>query len=378
MQECLPHYCEAHPLSPRQWQVCHHLLACRTEALGERHLQCERCGHEVSFYHSCRDRHCPVCQQRASRDWCERQSAHTLEVPYHHLVFTLPQSINPWVELHPELIYDQLLKSTWETLRTFGADPKRLDGQLGATLVLHTWGQTLTRHLHVHCLVPGGALSAQGSWRAVHGDYLFPVRALSRYFRGHFVCGLRARYQRGELSRVRDPKTVDTLLDALMAQDWVVYGKACLAHTEAVVAYLARYTQRIALSESRLLDFRDGEVALDYRDYRDAGRHKVMHLSGEELIRRFLLHVLPKGFMRVRHCGFLANRCRAQKLTQIREVIGQAQAQAQEAAAEPAPAERYRCPRCRQGRLQVVAIRMPQRRLTRCPGQARAPDRRRH
>jgi hypothetical protein len=161
----------------------------------------------------------------------------------------------------------------------------------------------------------------------VHGEYLFPVRALSRYFRGHFVRSLRQRYQQGELSRVQNPKTVDTLLDALMAQDWVVYSKPCLEHTEAVVAYLARYTRRIALTESRLLDFQDGEVALDYKDYRDEGRHKVMHLSGEELTRRFLLHVLPKGFMRIRHCGFLANRCREGRLVQIREAIGQAQAQ---------------------------------------------------
>jgi hypothetical protein len=137
LEASLPEYCQRHRLSPRQWQVCHHLLACRTEALGERRLQCERCGHEEHFYHSCRDRHCPACQHHASREWCERQSAQTLDLPYHHVVFTLPQSINPWVELHPELIYDQLLKSTWETLRTFGADPKRLDGQLGATLVLH-------------------------------------------------------------------------------------------------------------------------------------------------------------------------------------------------------------------------------------------------
>ena len=366
LAQSLHEYGQGHPLNPRQWQVCHHILACRTEALGETRLQCDHCGQETRFYLACRDRHCPRCQRHASQEWCERQSAHTLDVVYYHVVFTLPQEINPWAEIHPEAIYDQLLKSAWETLKRFAADPKRLDGQLGATLVLHTWGQTLTRHVHVHCLIPGGALTEQGTWNAARSTYLFPVRALARYFRGHFVCRLRERYQRGELPRLQDPKALKSVLDALMQKDWVVYSKPCIAYIDTVVDYLARYSHRIALIDSRLIDLQDGQVQLRYKDYRDHGQHKVMTLSGEELIRRFLLHILPKRFMRVRHYGFLANRCREAKLAQIRQAIGQAEERTKET--EPAgsePYDPYCCPHCGEGRLRVVAIVTSQARLIR-------------
>ena len=226
--------------------------------------------------------------------------------------------------------------------------------------MLHTWGQTLTRHLHVHCLVPGGALTEQGTWKAARSTYLFPVRALSRYFRGHFVRSLRARYQQGELTRLQDPKALTGVLDALMQKDWVVYSKPCIAYIDTVVDYLARYSHRIALSDSRLLDRQAGQVQLRYKDYRDHDQHKVMSLSGEELIRRFLLHILPKGFVRIRHYGFLANRCREAKLAQIRHAIGQAEEQAKETeAAEAEPHDLYRCPYCREGRLTRVAIVIP-------------------
>jgi len=358
LTESLRGYCQGHILNPRQWQVCHHILACRTEALGEMRLRCNQCGEEQRFYHACRDRHCPRCQRQASQRWCERQRGHTLEVGYYHVVFTLPEAANPWAEIHPEVIYDQLLKSAWATLSTFAADPKRLNGQLGATLVLHTWGQTLTRHLHVHALVPGGALSEQGTWKAARGNYLFPVRALSRYFRGHFVARLRERYEGGEFSRLTGEGELKRGLDALMRTDWVVYTKRCLQHTEAVIDYLGRYSHRIALSDNRLLDYRHGKVQLRYRDYRDDARQKILHLSGEELIRRFLLHVLPKGFMRIRHCGFLANRCRRAKLVQIRRAIGQAEQAVHddEPSEQQTALDRYRCPRCGLGRLILVAF----------------------
>jgi hypothetical protein len=377
MERCLDDYRREHILSPRQWQVCHHILDCRTEALGETLLRCDRCGHEARVGCACRDRHCPRCQRHASDLWYERQSAHTLDVTYYHMVFTLPQAVNGWAEVHPEVIYDQLLKSAWETLKAFAADPRRLDGQLGATLVLHTWGQTLTRHLHVHALVPGGALTEQGTWNAARSTYLFPVRALSRYFRGHFVRRLRERYERGELPRVQDAQALKRVLDTLMAQDWVVYSKPCLQHADTVVAYLARYTHRTALSDGRLLDLEDDRVGLRYKDYRDHDRHKVLALSGEELLRRFLLHVLPKGFMRIRHYGFLANRCREAKLAQIREAIGQAQSepQARESEGDEGQPNAYRCPRCQQGRLQVVAILTPRGTFIRWPGSPRAPNR---
>jgi hypothetical protein len=356
---CLEDYAEAHRLSPRQWQVCHHVLACRTEALGGLALQCDTCGAEQPAYHSCRDRHCPRCQRRASAHWCERQRAAVLPVTYHHLVFTLPHALNPWIEIHEREIYALLFETVWNTLSTFGADPRRLDGQMGMTAVLHTWGQTLTRHVHLHCLVPGGALGADGRWHAATSTYLFPVRALSRHVRGGFVSRLRRAFADGRLARIEDPAQVDALLDTLMATDWVVYAKPCLTRTATVVDYLGRYSHRIALSDRRILALDNGQVDLAYKDYRD-GKSKVMQLDGEELLRRFLLHVLPKGFMRIRHFGFLANRCRAERLGRIRQAIAE-QAHAQAASPAPgdvrAPAgeEPRRCPRCRSGHLRVVA-----------------------
>jgi hypothetical protein len=352
---CLADYAADHPLSPRQWQVCHHLRDCRTAALGGFALECDGCGDRPLLYHACRDRHCPRCQQRASAAWCDRQRAAVLPVTYHHLVFTLPASLNGWVEIHPEVIYGLLFETAWATLSTFGADPKRLDGQLGMTAMLHTWGQTLARHVHLHCLVPGGALGSDGTWHPAKSTYLFPVRALSRHFRGGFVGRLRRAREDGKLSRIQDDAQVDRILETLMATDWVVYSKPCLARTDTVVDYLGRYSHRIALSDRRLLDFDGTSVQLSYKDYRDGDRRKVMTLAAEELLRRFLLHVLPKGFMRVRHFGFLANRCRARRLAEIRTALS---APPPEASAPETPTARfdgYPCPKCRNGKLHVRA-----------------------
>jgi hypothetical protein len=360
MATCLPGYAHTHRLSPRQWQVCHHVLDCRTEALGGFLERCDQCDAQRPLYHACRDRHCPRCQRRASEAWCTRQQASVLAVTYHHLVFTLPHVLNPWVQIHDREIYALLFESAWATLRAFGADPKRLDGQLGMTAVLHTWGQTLTRHVHLHCLVPGGALSAQGHWHPATSTYLFPVRALSRHVRGGFVSRLRQGIEAGRFPRIEDSAQIDAVLDALMATEWAVYSKPCITHTKTVVAYLGRYSHRTALSDGRILAFTDGQVDLAYKDYRD-GQNKVMPLDAEELLRRYLLHVLPKGFMRCRHYGFLANRCRRQRLGQIRAAIA---ARAAERAREPCentetPFDGWPCPTCRQGRLQVVGLIAP-------------------
>jgi hypothetical protein len=354
MAACLDARAETHRLSPRQWQVCRHVLDCRTEALGGLQLTCDTCAAEVPAYHSCRDRHCPRCQRRASQDWCERQRGHVLPVPYHHLVFTLPETLNGWIEVHPKTVYALLFETAWATLAAFGADPKRLDGQMGMTAMLHTWGQTLVRHVHLHCLVPGGALGCDGTWHPAKSTYLFPVRALSRRFRGGFVSRLRRAFDAGKLPRLSGPKEVDRVLDALMALEWVVYSKPCLARTETVVDYLGRYSHRIALADSRLLDFDGDTVALSYKDYRDGDRRKVTTLTGTELIRRFLLHVLPRGFMRVRHFGFLANRCRAKRLPAIRTALDTSPPEPTLKAQAPAEDGRP-CPKCRTGHLRVTA-----------------------
>jgi hypothetical protein len=361
---CLDGYAQTHRLSPRQWQVCRHVRDCRTAALGGLQLRCDQCRADEPLYFACRDRHCPRCQCRASEAWCARQRAAVLPVTYHHLVFTVPDALNPWVQRHPAAIYGLLFQAVWATLSAFGADPKRLDGQLGMTAVLHTWGQTLMRHVHLHCLVPGGALGADGTWHPAKSTYLFPVRALARHVRGGFVSRLRRAIKDGRLERIADAAQIKAMLDALMATDWVVYSKPCLTHTETVVDYLGRYTHRIALSDARLLSFADQRVELAYTDYRD-GHHKVMRLDAEELLRRFLLHVLPKGLMRVRHFGFLANRCRRERVARIRAAI--AAHQESVAAAETAPDDRssafdgYPCPACTGGRLRVIGCLTPQR-----------------
>ncbi len=357
LARCLDSYAAAHTLDGHQWQVCRHVLDCRTEAMGGLQMCCEHCDYEIPWYFACRDRHCPRCGRGATEAWCGKQRQAALPVTYHHLVFTLPHELNPWVQLHPRELYGLWFESVSDTLKAFGADPKRLDGQIGATLVLHTWGQNLSRHVHMHCLVPGGAWQKDGHWKDARSTYLFPVRALSHRIRGHLVSRLRRAWNDGKLSRIEDPAQVDAVLGQLMGHDWVVYSKPAIERTDTLVGYLARYTHRIALSDSRILGIDpDNRVALHYKDYRD-GQQKVLQLDGEELIRRYLLHVLPPGFMRIRHYGFLANRCRAKRLAQIREDIA-AQAQDQEqrrvqSQGTPKPTEPppVRCPRCRTGHL---------------------------
>ena len=312
------------------------------------------CDDRPFLYHACRDRHGPRGQRQASQDWCERQRAAALPVTDHHRVFTLPEVLNGWVEVHPEVVYALRFETVWATPSAFGADPKRLDGQLGMTAMRHTWGQTLVRHVHLHGLVPGGALGADGTWHPAQSTDLFPARARSRHFRGGFVSRLRGAVADRRPPRLTDPAEADRVLNALMATDWAVYSKPGLARTETVVDDLGRYSHRIALADRRLLDFDGQSVELSYTDYRDGDRRKVMTLTGEELLRRFLLHVLPKGFMRVRHFGFLANRCRARRLADIRAAL----AAPAPAVAEPQPAapfDGYPCPQCRTGRLRVIA-----------------------
>jgi len=305
-------------LDTHRRKITRRLCACHTPAMGGIETHCENCGAEATWYHGCRDRHCPQCQGRATRRWAERQHDQLLPVVYFHVVFTLPHDLNGWVELHPEVLYRLLFKAVWTTLDTFGHDPKRLNGQLGMSAVLHTWGQNLSRHVHLHCLVPGGALGADGRWHSARSNYLFPVKALSRHFRGTMVRLLRQAANQGQLKRVTRPGEAGRLLDHLMALEWVVYSKHCLHHSASVVDYLARYTHRIAITDARIVKVDAGSVTLRYTDYADHDRHKTMTLAGPEFARRLLMHIVPRGLMRVRHYGFLANRCRKRKLAEVR------------------------------------------------------------
>ena len=277
------------------------------------------------------------------------------------MVFTLPHTLNPWVQCHPETLYRCLFQSVWKTIQTFGRDPKRLNGEMGMTAVLHTWGQNLSQHVHLHCLIPGGALSDdQQHWHAAKSNYLFPVRALSRHFRGAMVSALRGAYRAGELHRL-EAEAFEQRLTQLMQKDWIVYSKAWLKKPETVVRYLSRYTHKIAISDSRIKAITDHHVTFGYKDYRD-NQEKDMRLDGEEFIRRFLLHVLPEGLMRIRHYGFLSNRRRQQKRERIRACL-QAPVPLTEDAKDTRLTEMPRlssdslcpCPKCHSGHLQISA-----------------------
>ena len=353
--ECYTHH---HRLSPAQGKVCHRIGVCRTPALGGQRVHCDHCDFSQQRYHSCRNRHCPKCQQHASQQWCDKQLQQVLPVNYFHVVFTLPHALNPWVQCHPEVLYRCLFHSVWHTLKTFGQDPKRLNGKMGMTAVLHTWGQNLSQHVHLHCLIPGGALSPDHKhWQTAKSNYLFPVKALSRHFRGTMVSALRRAYGNGELHRL-DANEFEHRLNSLMHKDWVVYSKAYLKKADTIVRYLGRYTHKIALSDARIKDINDTHVRFNYHDYRD-GKDKCMQLQGEEFIRRFLLHVLPEGLMRIRHYGFLANRNRKQKHDLIKACLQAQQSTTTEETPttehlRPAIPGRCLCPKCRRGHLLVV------------------------
>ena len=368
----LASYRQHHALTPEQARACHRIGICRTAALGGEQVHCNRCEFEQYRYHACRNRHCPQCQRKASEAWCGQRTAQLLPVPYFHLVFTLPHQLNPWVELHPEVIYRLLFQAVWSTLKAFAQDPKRLSGELGMVAVLHTWGQNLSRHIHLHCLVPGGAwCEEEQQWHEAKGNYLFPVRALSRKFRGAMVSALRGSQQAQALHRLNDEKQINDTLNQLMQTEWVVYTKANIQRPETLVNYLARYTHKIAIDDRRLLDNDEEHVRFRYKDYRDHDRHKVMQLDNGEFIRRFLQHVLPDGFMRIRHYGFLANRCQRQRLESIRaslneEKISETAVPVGHSDAVPArdasPASPCLCPKCKQGRLIVIVTLLPRRR----------------
>ena len=312
-------YSEKYPVRPEQQQVITCIKQCRTGVLGGVQLHCNQCGNISSHYYSCRNRHCPQCQQRATQAWRDQRQQDLLPAPYFHLVFTLPHALNGWVRLHPRVIYTLLFKAAWQTLKQFASDPKRLDGQLGMTSVLHTWGQKLDQHVHLHCLIPAGAWSQEKQqWNPARSTYLFPVKALSRGYRGRMVSLLRQAYNNGELAKITRNGEVNERLNEVMKKNWVVYTKACHGKPERVLDYLARYTYRIAISESRLLEIQEEHVRFRWKDYRD-NQHKTMNLTGIEFLRRYLQHVLPKAFMRIRHFGFLSNRYRKIKLAIIRK-----------------------------------------------------------
>lgn len=362
----------SHRLSLQQQRVLGAIASCRTAVLGGHRTECDQCGAVTISYCSCGNRHCPKCQTLAKQRWLERQCADLLDIDYWHLVFTLPHALNALAQSNPQVIYQRLFQAASQTLLEFGRNPRWLGGQLGITLVLHTWGQRLDQHIHVHCVVTGGALSEDGQrWIPARPGFLFPVRALSAVFRGKYLDALAQTHQGGELhfagstAPLANPAAFRDFLATLKTRDWVVYAKPPFAGAEQVLAYLGRYTHRVAIANHRLVSFENGEVRFHWRDYAHANKTKVMALSAEEFLRRFLLHTLPAGFVKIRHYGLLGNRCRHAKVAHCRGLLGQPDPEPSEPESVAAMMLRLtgidiqRCPACEQGRLRVIAVLAP-------------------
>ena len=351
-------YRRSHGLPLSYLKVMRAIESCRTAALGGHLEECDSCGFSRPVYNSCRNRHCPKCQSLAKAQWLEDRQAELLPVPYFHLVFTLPHELNVLALANKWTVYALLFQAASETLLEFGRN--ELGGTLGITAILHTWDQTLGEHLHLHCALPGGALSANGQrWIPARDNFLFPVKALSVVFRGKFLAGLKK-----AKGRLRATEDIDSLVSRLYRPHWMVYAKRAFAGPQAVLDYFGRYTHRIALSNERLLDVKEDAVSFSYRDRRDDNRKKVMTLSPEEFIRRFLLHVVPLSFVRIRHFGFLANRRKKKDLERCRELLGVAPTEipgAVQAADEPSlnssseASERLdTCPVCAKGHMRLT------------------------
>jgi len=363
-------YLDAHGVSAPQAQVMRAVLACRTPALGGHVVECADCGHRDYVYHSCRNRHCPTCQTRAKDDWTRRRVAELLPVPYAHLVFTLPHALNGLAAGHDRWVYDTLMHTVATTLHGFAANPRWLGAEPAFTVVLHTWTQDLRRHIHVHVLIACGGLAAEGRWVEPprNGRFLFPVHALSTVFRAQFLDALDTAHRTGQLPRdpAAAPEDYAARRRQLLKHDWVVYAKTPLGGPAPVLDYLARYTHRTALANERIVAIRDGDVLLRVRAD-DSGGQRVIRLPGPVLIGRFLQHVLPPGFKRIRHFGVLSSAHKRDRLAAARHAlkVPAPSPPVLEAAAafmqRVALIDLERCPCCGQGRLRIVAILLPQR-----------------
>lgn len=372
-----PLYREQHAdaLSRGQRCVMSAIERCRTAALGGHVEQCDACGHQRIAFNSCRNRHCPKCQSLVRAQWLEDRQADLIATDYFHVVFTLPEEIAAIAYQNKAVVYEILFHATAQTLRTIAADPKHLGAQIGFIAILHTWGQNLLHHPHLHCVVPGGGLSADGErWISCRPGFFLPVRVLSRLFRRLFLAQLQGAFDAGRLrffnalEPLQEPGAFARYLAPVRRAEWVVYAKPPFGGPQHVLEYLGRYTHRVAISNNRLIDFVDGKVSFRWKDYRHDSRKKVMCLDAQEFMRRFLLHVLPNRFQRIRHYGLLANRHRVVKLARCRQLL-----------AQPAPAvklpdapldyrDRYEqltgkslrdCPKCGHGHMVCIETFLP-------------------
>ena len=324
------------------------LKKCRTSALGGHIDACDECGNISISYNSCRNRHCPKCQGRNREDWIQTRETELLPVPYFHVVFTLPEVLNKTALHEPKMLYDILFESAWETLQTFG---KNKNLQMGMIAVLHTWGQNLSLHPHLHCIVPGGGVDENGAWKNIKNDgkFLFPVKALSKVFRAKFCEKLKANLK--DKFNENQENEYEKIRQSLWEKPWVVYAKKPFGSPKSVVEYLGRYTHKIAISNGRIRGIDDKTVTFDYKDYRQKGIKKQMVLSHEEFIRRFAMHILPKRFVKIRHYGFLSSTWKRQKLKLLQEKL-------QVKVLEKVEKKPFlpKCPCCKTGNLHRIAV----------------------
>jgi predicted Zn-ribbon and HTH transcriptional regulator len=322
-------YRQSHAMSYEQMKVMHHIKICRSAKLGGHIEQCDQCGFKKNAYNSCRDRHCPKCQTMVKEQWLNDRKAELLPCGYFHLVFTLPHELNPIILCNKRVTLKLLFTAVNETLQAFAKDPKwHLCGKIGFISVLHTWNQKLMDHFHLHCLIPAGVLSfKKDSWIPAHESFLFKIESLAKEFKKRYLDYLTTAYRKGELifpgntARFESQQAFAHLLESLLEATWIAYAKRPFADPSQVLEYLGRYTHRVAISNNRILSIDNGKVTFTYRDRQDNNKIQPMSLDADEFIRRFLLHILPRGFMKIRYFGFLAHRNKKQAVTLIRKLI---------------------------------------------------------
>lgn len=367
-----PAYREAHRLGRNDWRVMHAIEACRTSVLGGHKDKCDSCGYLEISYNSCRNRHCPKCQTLKKERWIEARGEDLLPIQYFHVVFTIPSELNRLVSMNRKVMYDLLFQSVSETIMKLANDPKHLGARIGAIGILHTWGQSLMDHPHIHCIVTGGGLSADGGrWVRCRKGFFIPVRVMSALFRGKFLGLLKKCFLSddlvfpGSICHLKQPGDFEIFGKQLYQKRWVVYCKPPFDGPKGVLQYLGRYTHRIAISNNRILTNQDGNVSFLWRDYADDNRKKTMTLKADEFIRRLLLHILPERFVRIRHFSLLANRNRKDAIAACREFLGTGQTVAKESARQETWQEQLLricgidvtvCPVCQKGRMFRMAL----------------------
>jgi len=360
-------------ISPEKWKVVNALISCRTARLGGHVYRCDNCGHEIISYNSCRNRHCPKCQGIARAKWLDNRMKELLPVEYFHVVFTIPDILNRTALCNKEVVYDILFRAVKETLLEASLNPKNIGARIGFLAILHTWGQNLLDHPHIHCVVPGGGLSDDGcSWISSKKGFLVSVKVLAKLFRGKFLDYLKRAFQDhklhfyGENKELEMPRKFQELIDQAYAKEWVVYVKKPFSGPKQVLQYLGKYTHRVAISNHRIIDVKDDRVVFKWRDYKDGNTMKTMSVSVQEFMRRFLLHVIPKGFVKIRFYGLLSNRNKKEMLIKCRELLHEASSDDKTAEGNPDTGESLMvglsendylvCPECQKGKMFVVML----------------------